>query len=63
MSDGIVVRVLSDSEVSFRLIDLSTHYKIGIDLEKGELLAHIHKNLKKEEFIVRSENLSAEVRG
>ncbi|AAN51702.1 FecR family protein [Leptospira interrogans] len=63
VSDGIVVRVLSDSEVSFRLIDLSTHYKIGIDLEKGELLAHIHKNLKKEEFIVRSENLSAEVRG
>ncbi|EMJ96710.1 FecR family protein [Leptospira alstonii] len=63
VSDGIVVRILSDSEVSFRLIDLSTHYKIGIDLEKGELLTHIHKNLKKEEFIVRSENVSAEVRG
>ncbi|TGL75802.1 FecR family protein [Leptospira yasudae] len=63
VSDGIAVRILPDSEVSFRLIDLSTHYKIGIDLEKGELLAHIHKNLKKEEFIVRSENVSAEVRG
>ncbi|AYV57933.1 iron dicitrate transport regulator FecR [Leptospira kmetyi] len=63
VSDGIAVRILSDSEVSFRWIDLSTHYKIGIDLEKGELLAHIHKNLKKEEFIVRSENVSAEVRG
>ncbi|WP_061224272.1 FecR family protein [Leptospira weilii] len=63
VSDGIVVRVLSDSEVSFRVIDLSAHYKIGIDLEKGELLAHIHKNLKKEEFVVRSENISAEVRG
>ncbi|MDI7237463.1 FecR family protein [Leptospira santarosai] len=63
VSDGIVVRVLSDSEVSFRMVDLSAHYKIGIDLEKGELLAHIHKNLKKEEFVVRSENISAEVRG
>ncbi|AOP36649.1 iron dicitrate transport regulator FecR [Leptospira tipperaryensis] len=63
VADGIAVRVLGDSQVSFRKIDLSTHYKIGIDLEKGELLAHIHKNLKKEEFTVRSETVSAEVRG
>lgn len=63
VSDGIALRVLANSEVLFRKIDLSEHYKIGIDLEKGELLAHIHKNLKKEEFTVRSETVRAEVRG
>lgn len=63
VSDGIAVRVLANSEIFFSKIDLSEQYKIGIDLEKGELLAHIHKNLKKEEFTVRSETVRAEVRG
>ncbi|XDD52353.1 FecR domain-containing protein [Leptospira sp. WS92.C1] len=63
VSNGIGVRVLANSEVFFQKIDLSTHYKIGIDLEKGELIAHIHKNLKKEEFIIRSKMITAEVRG